>query len=121
MHKEERGPVYSISIAAHLLKVTPRLLRSFEEAGLILPHRTSGNTRLYSERDLQKLSVICYLHQVKEVNLPGIKIILSIIATVSYGSDRAIGDAAKGKGRETEAELWEKIRELGSFFPAVQG
>ncbi|MEW5919440.1 MAG: MerR family transcriptional regulator [Bacillota bacterium] len=112
MYKRDQEPVYSISIAAHLLKVTPRLLRSYEEAGLICPHRTAGNTRLYSEEDMKQLSVVCYLHQEKEVNLQGIKVILSIISAGSSGNARA-----KERGGETgEGELWEKIREIAPHF-----
>lgn len=102
----EKEPVYSISIAARLLKVTPRLLRSYEEAGLIRPHRTAGNTRLYSEKDMKQLSIICYLHQEKEVNLPGIEVILKLI---SADTEKEVRQEQQAR---TEMELWQKIREF---------
>ncbi len=119
MRKGDHEPVYSISIAAHLLKVTPRLLRLYEEAGLVSPHRTAGNTRLYSEDDLKRLAVVCYLHQEKEVNLPGIKIILSLLAATDR--DRAAGPGRGKRERERkkpelEEELWQKIREIAPHF-----
>lgn len=117
MGKREHEPVYGISIAARLLKVTPRLLRCYEEAGLINPHRTAGNTRLYSENDMKQLAVVCYLHQEKEVNHPGIKVILNLI---SADADDALGMPDRKirlKGEENaEAELWEQIR---AFAPQL--
>lgn len=112
MGKREHEPVYGISIAARLLRITPRLLRSYEEAGLITPHRTAGNTRLYSENDMKQLAVVCYLHQEKEVNPPGIKVILNLITA---GSDTAADTGPKSRQKEAEsaeAELWAKIREF---------
>lgn len=79
MMDRNKEPVYSISVAAKLLKVTPRILRTYEEMDLINPFRTEGKTRLYSEKDMKKLELICYLHREKEVNLPGIKIILGLL------------------------------------------
>lgn len=113
MRKRDYEPVYSISIAAHLLNVTPRLLRSYEEAGLVSPHRTAGNTRLYSEDDMKQLAVVCYLHQEKEVNLQGIRIILSIIAATSGNS----GSHAEEIDKEVmDMSLQKKIREIAPHF-----
>lgn len=113
MNNREHEPVYGISIAARLLKVTPRLLRCYEEAGLINPHRTAGNTRLYSENDMKQLAVVCYLHQEKEVNPPGIKVILNLISGESGGMIGKDSKRTRQKGEETaETELWKKIREF---------
>ncbi len=113
MGNREHEPVYGISIAARLLKVTPRLLRCYEEAGLINPHRTAGNTRLYSENDMKQLAVVCYLHQEKEVNPPGIKVILNLISTKPDDTAGQTGRKSRHKEEEdAEAKLWEKIREF---------
>ncbi len=113
MTNREQEPVYGISIAARLLKVTPRLLRCYEEAGLINPHRTTGNTRLYSENDMKLLAVVCYLHQEKEVNPPGIKVILNLISADPDDTAGKTGRKSRQKGEEdAEAKLWQKIREF---------
>jgi MerR family transcriptional regulator, heat shock protein HspR len=109
----EEEPVYGISIAARLLRVTPRLLRLYEEAGLITPHRTTGNTRLYSENDMKQLAVVCYLHQKREVNPPGIKVILNLLYADSADAKGKAGGRSGEKGEENaETELWKKIREF---------
>lgn len=106
----DREPLFSISVAARLLGTSPRVLRSYEEANLITPHRTEGNTRLYSEQDIRKLQVISYLHKEKEVNLSGIKIILDII---SYQKKYAKFELEEGKKEESEvAGLIRKIMEI---------
>ncbi|WP_051533692.1 MerR family transcriptional regulator [Desulfitibacter alkalitolerans] len=80
MERNSREPLFSISVAARLVGTSIRVLRYYEEMGLISPHRTSGNTRLYSNNDIKKLQLINLLQKEKDVNLSGIKIILGIIA-----------------------------------------
>ncbi len=72
-------PLYSISVASRLVGVSPRVLRSYEDAKLISPYRTDGQTRLFSNQDINKLKVIYYLHQEKEINLAGIKAIFQLM------------------------------------------
>lgn len=75
---DKHTPVYTISVVAEILEVHPRTLRIYEECGLIRPARTSGNNRLYSRVDLELLTRVRYLTQIKGVNLAGVKIILSM-------------------------------------------
>ena len=77
---DKKEPLFSISVAARLLGITPRILRSYEEAELLSPYRTEGKTRLYSEQDLRKVHLIHYLHKEKEINLYVNKIIFEIIS-----------------------------------------
>ena len=49
-------PVYNISVAAELVGVHPRTLRIYEETGLIIPARTEGNTRLFSNADIEAVA-----------------------------------------------------------------
>ena len=51
-------PRYMISVAAELVGMHPQTLRIYESKGLVRPRRTAGNTRLYSERDLDRLREI---------------------------------------------------------------
>jgi len=69
-------PIYTISVAAEILSVHPRTLRIYEEEGLVKPQRTGGNTRMYSQNDIDLIAHIRELTQDKGVNLAGVKIIL---------------------------------------------
>lgn len=78
MEIKKDTPLYGISVAAKLVGVHPRTLRLYEEAGLICPARTRGNTRLYSGEDIERLRYICYLTREKGVNLAGVKLLLEM-------------------------------------------
>lgn len=71
-------PVYNISIAAELVGVHPRTLRIYEETGLVIPARTEGNTRLFSNADIEVLQRIRFLIQEMGLNIAGVKIILMV-------------------------------------------
>ncbi len=75
---EDRG-VYIISVAAELAGVHPQTLRIYERKGLLRPARTAGNTRRYSERDIQRLRTIQRLTQ-RGVNLAGVKMVIELQA-----------------------------------------
>jgi MerR family transcriptional regulator/heat shock protein HspR len=65
-------PVYMISVAAKLAGVHPQTLRIYERKKLIKPGRTEGKTRLYSQRDVDRLKLIQVLTQDMGVNLAGV-------------------------------------------------
>lgn len=65
-------PVYMISVAAKLAGVHPQTLRIYERKKLISPGRTAGKTRLYSQRDVDRLKLIQVLTQDMGVNLAGV-------------------------------------------------
>ena len=71
-------PVYNISVAAELVGVHPRTLRIYEETGLVIPARTEGNTRLFSNADIELLQRIRFLIQEMGLNLAGVKLILRV-------------------------------------------
>lgn len=71
-------PVYNISVAAELVGVHPRTLRIYEETGLVIPARTEGNTRLFSNADIELLMRIRFLIQEMGLNLAGVKLILRV-------------------------------------------
>ena len=73
---EQRG-VYIISVAAELAGVHPQTLRIYERKGLLRPSRTPGNSRRYSERDIDRLRTIQRLTQ-RGVNLAGVKMIMEL-------------------------------------------
>jgi DNA-binding transcriptional MerR regulator len=73
----DRRAVYIISVAAELAGVHPQTLRIYEQKGLVRPYRTSGNTRRYSEADIDRLRRIQRLTQ-EGVNLAGAKRIMAL-------------------------------------------
>jgi MerR family transcriptional regulator, heat shock protein HspR len=71
-------PRYMISVAADLVGMHPQTLRIYEAKGLVRPRRTPGNTRLYSERDLDRLRVIQRLTGDLGLNLAGVERVLEL-------------------------------------------
>jgi MerR family transcriptional regulator/heat shock protein HspR len=71
-------PRYMISIAAQLVGMHPQTLRIYESKGLVSPKRTSGNTRLYSEADLERLRLIQRLTTELGLNLAGVEVVLRL-------------------------------------------
>lgn len=70
------SPRYMISVAADLVGMHPQTLRIYEQKGLVRPKRTSGNTRLYSEADLDRLRTIQRLTTELGLNLAGVELVL---------------------------------------------
>ena len=71
-------PRYMISVAAELVGMHPQTLRVYEEKGLVRPQRTAGNTRLYSEADLERLRLIQRLTTELGLNLAGVEVVLRL-------------------------------------------
>ena len=71
-------PIYMISVAAELVGMHPQTLRIYEAKGLVRPKRTAGNTRLYSERDVDRLRVIQRLTTELGLNLSGVEVVLQL-------------------------------------------
>jgi MerR family transcriptional regulator/heat shock protein HspR len=77
MPKQKRA-VYMISVVADLFKIHPQTLRAYEREGLLRPARTDGNTRLYSEEDLERIELILRLTKDLGVNLAGVEVVLNM-------------------------------------------
>lgn len=69
---------YTISVVAEQFDIHPQTLRLYEREGLLKPSRTEGNTRMYTERDMERLEVILSLTRDLGVNLAGVEIILNM-------------------------------------------
>jgi MerR family transcriptional regulator, heat shock protein HspR len=76
--KKKSKAGYMISAVAELYKLHPQTLRLYERVGLLKPSRSQGNTRLYTDSDLERLEVILNLTRELGVNLAGIEIILNM-------------------------------------------
>ncbi len=76
--KTRKRAGYMISAVAEQYDIHPQTLRLYEREGLLKPSRTEGNTRLYTEQDLQRLELILKLTRELGVNLAGVEIILNM-------------------------------------------
>jgi MerR family transcriptional regulator/heat shock protein HspR len=70
------SPKYMISVAADLVGMHPQTLRIYEQKGFLRPKRTGGNTRLYSDVDLERLRTIQRLTNELGLNLAGVELVL---------------------------------------------
>ena len=78
MKKKTGKAYYMISAVAQKYSIHPQTLRLYEREGLLKPSRTEGNTRLYSEEDLERLETILTLTRELGVNLAGVEIVLNM-------------------------------------------
>ena len=99
MRREKHRPVYMIGIAAELAGVHPQTLRIYERKQLVEPKRTGGNTRLYSDADIERLKLIQELTQEEGINLAGVVRIIEL----EEERDRLLDEVD---------ELREEIREI---------
>ena len=74
---DRHTPLYMIGVAAQLAGVHPQTLRIYEQKGLVSPQRTSGNTRMYSQADIERLELINELTS-EGINLAGVIRILDL-------------------------------------------
>lgn len=94
-------PLYSIGVVEDILKIPQRMLRFYEEKGVIKPSRSDSNRRLYSKRDIEKIEYIHFLTHIKKVNLAGVKEIFELLDKLK--------DAER---EELVADVEEKIKAL---------
>jgi len=78
MTKSKSKAAYMISAVAEQYAIHPQTLRLYEREGLLAPSRSDGNTRLYTDEDLERLEVILKLTRDLGVNLAGVEIILNM-------------------------------------------
>jgi MerR family transcriptional regulator/heat shock protein HspR len=77
MH-DYKEPVYLISVVAKVLEIHPQTLRQYEREGLIVPLRTDGKMRLYSQMDIDRIKLILRLTRDLGVNLAGVDVVLQL-------------------------------------------
>src|SRR6202050_129196 len=78
MPKTRSKAAYMISAVAEQYQIHPQTLRLYEREGLLRPSRSEGNTRLYTDDDLERLEVVLHLTRDLGVNLAGVEIILNM-------------------------------------------
>ncbi len=85
---EHERPRYMISVAAELVGMHPQTLRMYESKGLVRPRRTPGGTRVFSERDLERLKLIQRLTTELGLNLAGVELVLRLEDQLRKAHDR---------------------------------
>jgi MerR family transcriptional regulator/heat shock protein HspR len=108
-------PLYMISVAAELAGVHPQTLRIYERRQLVSPKRSSGNTRLYSDADIERLRLIQQLTQDEGINLAGVIRIIELEDERAQLDDetrqlRALVDAMRRRLAEHEAARSRAVR-----------
>lgn len=88
--RPEDRAVYIISVAAELAGVHPQTLRMYERRGLLNPKRTSGNTRRYSERDIERIRTIQQLTQREGISLAGVRLFMAMREQIEEMERRAV-------------------------------
>jgi len=86
MPKQKRA-LYMISVVADMFDIHPQTLRAYEREGLLRPARTDGNTRLYSEADIERIELILRLTKDLGINLAGVEVILNMRERMSEMQD----------------------------------
>ena len=102
---DRNRPLYMIGVAAELAGVHPQTLRAYEQKGLVTPQRTSGNTRMYSQADIERLNLINELTG-EGINLAGVIRILDLQGRLD-DRDQEIDDLHKRVRR-----LADRVHEL---------
>jgi len=76
--KSRNKTAFMISVVAENYEIHPQTLRLYEREGLLKPSRTEGNTRLYTEQDMERLELILSLTREMGVNLAGVEVVLNM-------------------------------------------
>lgn len=108
-------PLFVISVAARLVEMHPQTLRKYEREGLIAPSRTSGNLRLYSDRDIERLRQVKYLVEEVGLNLAGVQLALAMTNSLHELRER-LGRVSEAIER---ADSKAAMTEFGSSFKDV--
>jgi MerR family transcriptional regulator/heat shock protein HspR len=101
MAREHR--LFMISVVSEMLGIHPQTLRLYEREGFIKPKRSGGNTRLYSEEDVEKLELVLRLTRELGVNLAGVEVILSMrekMEQMQRETEETIGQLREELARE---------------------
>ena len=104
----DERPRYMISVAADLVGMHPQTLRIYEAKGLVRPKRTPGNTRLYSEADIERLRLIHQLTTQLGLNLAGVETVLKLQDEVQRLRSRM--DRLEREAREAIREVHKQYR-----------
>lgn len=99
-------PLFVISVAARLVEMHPQTLRKYEREGLVAPSRTTGNLRLYSDSDIERLRQVKYLVEERGLNLSGVQLALELTAKLKDVRSRIVPEPGQdGSSASAAARL----------------
>ena len=104
--------VYAIRVAARILEMHPQTLRKYERIGLVMPSRTVGMIRLYSEEDIARLRLIKHLVWNIGLNLAGVQLALALfnqLLNMRTGVNSLEGESLKAFLEESLEEIFELL------------
>jgi MerR family transcriptional regulator/heat shock protein HspR len=120
MAKTRSKAAYMISAVAEQYRIHPQTLRLYEREGLLAPSRSEGNTRLYTDDDLERLEVILKLTRDLGVNLAGVEIILNMREKME-GMQKQIEDFIASLNREFAIQAKAPVYDTRqSLIPVIQ-
>ncbi len=108
--------LYMISVVSEMLGIHPQTLRLYEREGFIKPKRSGGNTRLYSDDDIEKLEMILRLTRELGVNLAGVEVVLSMRERME-SMQREMEEAILLLRRELEREMARREASRNALVP----
>ncbi len=108
--------LFMISVVSEMLGIHPQTLRLYEREGFIKPKRSGGNTRLYSEEDVEKLEMILRLTRELGVNLAGVEVILSMREKMEQ-MQREMEETIIGLRSELEREMRRREEMRNALIP----
>jgi MerR family transcriptional regulator, heat shock protein HspR len=115
----KKKAAYMISAVAEQYQIHPQTLRLYEREGLLKPSRSEGNTRLYTQEDIERLEVILKLTRDFGVNLAGVEIILNMREKMS-AMQRQMQEFILGLNEQLAAHLPPPPREKkNSLIPVI--
>ncbi len=119
MPKSRAKAAYMISAVAKQYNIHPQTLRLYEREGLLKPSRSEGNTRLYTDEDLERLEIILKLTRELGVNLAGVEIILNMREKMQ-AMQRQMEEFVRSLSEELAARLRQWPQEpKASLIPVV--
>ncbi|MFC1911309.1 MerR family transcriptional regulator [Chloroflexota bacterium] len=107
----ESKPRYVISIAARMIGIEAHTLRYYERLGLVEPERSSGNIRLYSEEDIERLHYVKALMSDCGVNLAGVEVALRLMQRMK-DMQQQLEEMERRISKVAEAEMEDVIEEI---------
>jgi len=120
MARARSKAAYMISAVAEQYQIHPQTLRLYEREGLLAPSRSEGNTRLYTDGDLERLEVILKLTRELGVNLAGVEIILNMREKMA-GMQQQIEEFVSTLNHELTVRARRSVDEArNSLIPVIQ-
>jgi len=117
--KKRGKAAYMISAVAEQYEIHPQTLRLYEREGLLAPSRSEGNTRLYTDEDLERLEVILKLTRDLGVNLAGVEIILNMREKME-AMQRQMQGFVETLNRELSQRAERRLVDNHSLVPVIQ-